>query len=265
MWSDVSYAVDLSTACEFESGATLEAFQKIHDGDTQIRHDYLVLRACGFTEQDRRGPNWWIKLVDERVVPAGWAFMFNDQARTFFAGWSKRFAESLRHSIHLRDRNPWLTEFQSFTNWLHRSGPYDQVRFFHAAIAFNGWDWPKTFELETEREMTLAAIALARKNLADGDYPHRLEELVPGYLDRLAMDWMNGMPLRYRRVGTGSYLLYSVGQDGIDNHGDSTPPDPNDRASLWRGRDAVWPRLATDHEFDAWKEQQRVREEKLFK
>ena len=58
--------------------------------------------------------------------------------------------------------------------------------------------------------------------------------------------------LHYRPNADGSYLLYSVGEDGRDDGGDPTPRDQNQRtARFYSGRDLVWPMPATPEEIKA--------------
>jgi hypothetical protein len=103
----------------------------------------------------------------------------------------------------------------------------------------------RAIERETERQMLLAAIALKRFQLRHGQLPSGLEALVPEFLSAVPYDYMSAKPLRYRFQADGSYVLYSVGEDGKDDGGDPTPP-PGTPAGLWSGRDAVWPSPATE-------------------
>jgi hypothetical protein len=49
--------------------------------------------------------------------------------------------------------------------------------------------------------------------------------------------------LHYRLNPDGSYLLYSVGEDGIDDGGDCTPASAPKQIDFWTGKDVVWPRV----------------------
>jgi hypothetical protein len=64
--------------------------------------------------------------------------------------------------------------------------------------------------------------------------------------------------LRYRTNNEGSFVLYSVGEDGKDDGGDPTPPEPilpnNRNTSWWKGRDAVWPMPASAEEVKAYED-----------
>lgn len=99
-------------------------------------------------------------------------------------------------------------------------------------------------QFETQRQMTVTAIALERYKLAHERFPEQLDKLIPQYLSELPQDYMDGKPLRYRRTGDGSFLLYSVGEDGVNNGGDPNPPQRKTFYQMWDGRDAVWPQPA---------------------
>jgi hypothetical protein len=63
-----------------------------------------------------------------------------------------------------------------------------------------------------------AALAAERYRREHGAWPESLEKLVPGHLAEVPLDPFDGLPLRYRRLADG-VMIYSVGQDGIDNGG----------------------------------------------
>jgi hypothetical protein len=107
-------------------------------------------------------------------------------------------------------------------------------------------------QVETQRRMTLVAIAIRRYQLRHGAAPSNLTALVPDYLAVVPMDVMSRKPLCYRLNPDGSFVLYSTGEDGIDDGGDSTPKDGGTNYGLWEGRDAVWPTVASPEEEAAW-------------
>jgi hypothetical protein len=95
----------------------------------------------------------------------------------------------------------------------------------------------KLADIEVGRRLLVTAIALQRYHLAHGNYPENLNELVPDFLTMVPIDLMDGKPLRYQKKSDGTFLLYSVGEDGEDNGG-----DPVNGAKFWlKARDAVWP------------------------
>lgn len=99
-------------------------------------------------------------------------------------------------------------------------------------------------ECETERQMALAAIALRRYRDATGRAPSSLTALVPAYLSSAPLDRMDGKPLRYQLHSDGTWILYSVGEDGIDDGGNPAPNFGYTLRNMWDGRDAVWPQPA---------------------
>ncbi len=94
---------------------------------------------------------------------------------------------------------------------------------------------------EALRDLTITAIALRRYQLDHaGALPPTLEAMVPQYLAAVPRDPIDGKPLRYLPEGD-RFLLYSIGLDATDSHGD-TGPLPNRKArAIWQRLDIVWP------------------------
>ena len=69
--------------------------------------------------------------------------------------------------------------------------------------------------------------------LAHGQYPEQLSQLIPDYLAAVPADPVDGKPLRYRRSEGGTFLLYSVGVNGVDDGGDPAQVDPGATKSLY--------------------------------
>ncbi len=111
----------------------------------------------------------------------------------------------------------------------------------------------KIVATEAIRRVVVTAIALKRFQQANGHWPEKLSELVPQFISSLPRDAIDGQPLRYRRNADGTYLLYSVGDDGVDDGGD--PSLPTSVTTYWtnpRARDLVWPQLATAAEIEKY-------------
>jgi hypothetical protein len=96
--------------------------------------------------------------------------------------------------------------------------------------------------VETERRLAITAIAIARYQQKHGTPPARLRDLVPEFLNGVPLDCMSGKELCYRLKPGAGFVLYSVGEDGKDDGGDSGPSAPEKKPGLWTGRDAVWPK-----------------------
>jgi hypothetical protein len=97
---------------------------------------------------------------------------------------------------------------------------------------------------EAQRRILITAIALERYHGKHGSYPATLAALTPEFLKTPLPDFMDGQALRYRPADDGHFLLYSVGQDCVDNGGKSQ--------RSWRdiGFDRPPPRGAPGAEFD---------------
>jgi len=48
---------------------------------------------------------------------------------------------------------------------------------------------------------------------------------VPDFASQVPRDPINGEPLRYSNESDGFFLLYSIGDDAVDNGGDTTMPE----------------------------------------
>ncbi len=110
----------------------------------------------------------------------------------------------------------------------------------------------KTLSMQTQQQMVLTAIAVARYRIVQGIEPPDLRALVPRFLPTLPRDWMDGNLVRYRPRPGGGFLLYSVGEDGKDDNGDPAPSKPEKKyRQVSDGRDAVWPVAASETEAEA--------------
>lgn len=70
----------------------------------------------------------------------------------------------------------------------------------------------------TTLDLEQLAAALAVHRAEHGNYPAKLEELVPSAIEKLPVDLYNSKPLIYKRT-TDGYLLYSCGDNGKDDNG----------------------------------------------
>ena len=125
--------------------------------------------------------------------------------------------------------------------------PLNRYRYLFTAIAMPNYSRATQIVVrtETQRRMTILAIALQRYRLRKGHFPAGLEALVPEYISAPLVDPMSGQPLRYRIHADGTFTLYSVGEDGQDDSGDASSTHATNALDLWSGRDAVWPAVLT--------------------
>jgi hypothetical protein len=83
------------------------------------------------------------------------------------------------------------------------------------------------------------AMAVERWRLAHGDaLPPTLDVLVPRFTAAVPIDLMDGKPLKFRALAKG-YVVYSIGEDGLDDGGlpfnerGTDPKDKNKRSDRW--------------------------------
>jgi len=110
----------------------------------------------------------------------------------------------------------------------------------------------KVMRVETTKQVVVTAIALKRYQLKHGNYPTDLSSLVPEFLTKVPLDPVDGQPLRYRRNTDGTFLLYSVGENGKDDDGNpASEPGVESSSHYWQNPaalDWVWPQPATEQE-----------------
>jgi hypothetical protein len=114
----------------------------------------------------------------------------------------------------------------------------------------------KAMKIETARNVVVTAIALRRYELRHHQLPATLDQLTPDLLQTVPIDCMDGEPLNYRPNADGTFLLYSVGENGVDDDGNPSLEKgvigsnhywQNDHALDW-----VWPQPATEREIQAY-------------
>jgi hypothetical protein len=74
--------------------------------------------------------------------------------------------------------------------------------------------------LQTRVDLLRVGLALARFKAKTGDYPEKLAELAPDFLATIPADAFAGTPFVYKKTANG-YLLYSIGNNQIDEQGRS--------------------------------------------
>jgi len=106
--------------------------------------------------------------------------------------------------------------------------------------------------VEVARQAVVTATALKRYQLKHGNYPRDLNALVPEFVPSVPLDPVDGQPLHYREKPDGTFLLYSVGENGKDDGGDPSLEKGVESPSFnWQNPhalDLVWPQPATEAE-----------------
>ncbi len=113
----------------------------------------------------------------------------------------------------------------------------------------------KAARAQTECSSALCAIAVQRYALREGKFPAELGNLIPEFLPSVPTDYFDGKPMKYFLNVDGSFTLYSVGENGEDDHADSSPMKTSGKIarSIWDRNDAIWPAPATSDEVAAFR------------
>lgn len=132
--------------------------------------------------------------------------------------------------------------------WLLSEDAFDSFRLLRRALVF-----------ETARNMTVVAIALKQYELQHRQFPPTLESLTPAILKTIPLDYMNGRALHYQKNSDGSFLLYSVGENGVDDGGNPSFHKWWEFYWFAYNLDLVWPQPATAAEIQKYYEEQAKR------
>lgn len=202
---------------------------------------------------DEDTPAPFDEVVRDYIHLQLWKLAWSEQDELFHSRLSQPVIESLRSAavkkswMELRRESETQEKqfSQDFTGW---AGVYNRARYNFSQRSFiSAWRAEqRIMQLETDRQMAIAAIALKRYQLRHGKLPPSLDALVPEFLSAVPLDYMDGKPLRYRLNPDGTFVLYSVGFDGQDHGGDDTIVKARYGSSgmpRWDARDAVWPQI----------------------
>lgn len=104
--------------------------------------------------------------------------------------------------------------------------------------------------VEAMRRIVITSISLKRYRLKYGKYPASLSDLTPEFIPHIPLDPVDGKPLRYQLMADGTFLLYSIGQNGRDDGGDGSIDTTigQNFPFFWSDPEAldwVWPQPAT--------------------
>lgn len=117
----------------------------------------------------------------------------------------------------------------------------------------------KAMKAEVTGRTTVTAIALKRYQIKHGSYPSDLNTLVPEFISAVLLDPVDGQPLRYRLNADGTYLLYSVAENGVDDGGNPAFEKDAVGSYYWQSPHAldwVWPQPANAAEIQKYYEEQ---------
>lgn len=174
-----------------------------------------------------------------------WMFAWLDQSQARSLESIHGLLAAAREAVAANSLAPFTRYASGLEKTQEKKGRYDQLRFPDTSpeISLRGIV-SMSFRAETDRSMTVCAVALKRFFMENQRLPSSLSDLVPEFLSSVPIDSMDGRPMRYRLTPDGTFVLYSVGQDGEDDGGDASAVNAVS-GNKWSRRDALWPMVAT--------------------
>ncbi|NOS69603.1 MAG: hypothetical protein HOP33_06710 [Verrucomicrobia bacterium] len=201
-----------------------------------------------------------INLLRKQVYCRIWRFSWSHQAELREQRGLQRLIELVRDGVKQKSNQGIETDVEMLVSEMGDKNFYDRLRYPEpdSPITLSRTLF-RAMKSETARSMAIAAIAIKRHALRHGSPPESLGALVPAFLVEVPVDFMDGKPIRYRRNEDGTFMLYSVGEDGKDGGGDLAYSKKGSSSSdLWARRDYVWPAPATPDEVEDYRKESRT-------
>jgi len=184
----------------------------------RVLEDCLIAAGDKSPEPNRAaamqsGPGNLVLRGRKLGMPRGWV----DQNLVSVA----RLEQSAIDSLDLTNNTISVERVETWEKEIKRTGARFRPYAFFAAVAIP--DYSKAIE-SVGRNQTLAgqalvACALERYLLKMGSYPTSPAQLVPQFVNKLPPDVIDGADMKYRRLGTHQFLLYSIGWNDKDDGG----------------------------------------------
>jgi hypothetical protein len=140
-------------------------------------------------------------------------------------GWVYRnlleYSKFLTHLMDVQDsaaHRVYPAKFIELEKWSTRYRFRADLPMARIAVPALGGQVIRFAKLQGLLDEGVVVCALERHRLDKGQYPERLEALVPAYMQVLPHDLVTGGPLHYARQGD-TFTLYQVGWDGQDEGG----------------------------------------------
>ncbi|MDB6056865.1 MAG: hypothetical protein JWO95_709 [Verrucomicrobiales bacterium] len=258
-WEELDLLTKATASMKFEAvvnAQTIEAVRSDKDiwtgGATmnrlnefgQLVTETLSEPKAGFKQLLDRYPRYWAWC---------WVGSYEDDLRT------RRCVEDICQQIRMAQLWKGSTLYRRGEDGLWELGSESVFSWATGNNATLRRSAAKLIQNQSLVSLTVTAIALERYRLQHLNYPATLDELVPSLLKRVPVDYIDGKPVRYRSLSNGSFLLYSVGVNGVDDGGDATPMEGSGSSSFLMRKDLVWPQVASADEVKAFDEKKRGR------
>jgi hypothetical protein len=220
----------------------------------------------GWSDDSEDDKCWWktipyrdevARFFKKQVYCRVWRFAWLHQDERHYLEGMQQLIEMARAAKTQQGFAKFENAATEFDARFYARGFYDRWRYANSSQLANlSRPCAKTLRAESQRSVVVSAIALKRYSLRYGKLPASLDSLVQEFLAAVPMDYMDGKPMKYRLNSDGSFTLYSVGENGKDDGGDtSLAPDKKSTRYLWNRRDYVWPSPALPDEIEVWQKE----------
>ncbi len=181
----------------------------------------------------------WELEMGEAVEAAALSMVHAGRNKTMAEG--SRIYDKLSEIVQL---SPYERHTRKATSIEDRLRALPQHRYFLLYTLVPAIDRISELRFQTKAlyEATLTVLALQRWQLAHGEYPASLDELIAAhYLKQLPDDPYSGKPLVYSKTEE-NFTLYSLGRDFIDDGGEYGK-DKRGKLNIWgdEGDAVFWP------------------------
>jgi hypothetical protein len=150
-----------------------------------------------------------------RIAPRGWV-------RQGQLEYNRRIDLDLERIDSAEERIDPQFDEPSYMSDLTETLPADRLARFCTISSFFSY---QVFGSHVRTRQFVILASLVRYREAHGELPESLSQLVPAFLSSVPHDIMDGQPMRYRRLDNGGCILWSIGENRIDEGG-AKGPDP---------------------------------------
>jgi hypothetical protein len=263
-WEQMNFLRDAEDTFMMERALTALEIQKTRGSHEGFKYGWTnYVRGSGSSSS---GSGGWAGTVEDftqgprmAVSEAMWRSSWSYSAELHDLKIDQAIVEILR-TMQTNRSGFYKADYDAMTSRLSSLGFTNPGEAFFSALKipdFRGtmWDWNigsligRALRTETARDVVVTAIALKRFQLKHGKRPETLNELTPEFLLSVPIDPYDGKPLKYHPNADDTFLLYAVGENGVDDGGD--PMTGIAGFFSWqdrRARDWVWPQPATPAE-----------------
>ena len=263
-WEQMDFLSDAENTFETDRVWGMDFIQKARASHENFEGAFSVVASMSSSGSSSSGWDWETITEKSRhaVAEVMWrsSWSYSDELRTLKG--EQIVLEALR-TMQTNQSQFYKADYDAMTSRLSSLGITNAGEAFFRALkipnlneVFGDWgSGPavrKAIKMQASCRVVVAAIALKRFQLKHGKWPDTLNELAPEFLPSVPVDPYDGKPLRYHPNADGTFLLYCVGEDGVDDGGDPNLPVGITSSSLnWQNahaRDWVWPQPATEAE-----------------